>query len=309
MTKLNIKLKNYDELKSLIESSARKAGFQGEKRKRNDKIVKTVKDLMRHGKFIDSIINQYRKRGIMKALGTALGASPNRVGEWHKIYLGCIYTQDTNVKSLLQSDDDISLIKLLNALKASGWHAGQSVNVDVNMSIINSSDEIAQTKRKSTQRRRQQHHGIESHVVTAVVDDRPLKYTSRIQGNSESVSDYQHQSSPPFTCIDMNDHSSSHNQSYNGHDNACHNDYRISVGHNYHNNNRNNNDNIIGGCASYYENHSHYSNSVGTSEEDVASVFTLAAATWILEPDAKRDLDDLSPFDLNSPTYVPSQPN
>ena len=78
MTKHHKENKDNDDLNTLIEISARQAGFQGERRNKTEKMVKTVGDLMRFGKFIDSILNQYRRRGIMKVLGSVLGCSPNR---------------------------------------------------------------------------------------------------------------------------------------------------------------------------------------------------------------------------------------
>ena len=223
----------------------------------------------------------------------------SRVGEWHKIYLGAIYTDSDDVKSLLQSDDDVALVKLLDALKASGWHTGQAVRVGVNLSVVNNTTTKENAKRtpkptsKPTQRYHQQYRRIESQVVATAVDDRPLKYASIIKRTSHpmnSISCNLPVPVPVGTYIDVvgsHSHSHSYNHIHGGH---CGN----GVGNDT-------------GSTSNFENRSNSTTPVGISDEDASSVFTFSAAgTWILEPDMKKDLDQLSPFDLNSLDVSPT---
>lgn len=88
--------------------------------------VRTIGDLLRYAKFIDKHVTLSNgKYGIKKVLGEVLCVSPNRVGEWHRIYLAA--TRLFDMTDII-NDHERPLSHLVNALKARGWSPRMTLN-------------------------------------------------------------------------------------------------------------------------------------------------------------------------------------
>ena len=82
----------------MIEAAVRSQLHEGSRHSKGSRcFVRTIGDLARYAEFINAQIVAHNHRyGIKKCLGEVLGCSPNRIGEWSRIWdaaTGPVYGQ------------------------------------------------------------------------------------------------------------------------------------------------------------------------------------------------------------------------